>query len=32
MLYYSIFRQLFKFIPRHRFDKQVEETSGNRCG
>ncbi|MBR1999368.1 MAG: DUF4372 domain-containing protein [Lentisphaeria bacterium] len=31
MLYYSIFQQLFKFIPRYRFDKKAEETSGNRC-
>ena len=31
MLYYSIFRQLFKFIPRYRFDQKAEETSGNRC-
>ena len=30
MLYYSIFQQLFKFIPRYRFDKKAEETSGNR--
>jgi len=30
ILYYSIFRQLFKFIPRYRFDKVVDETSGNR--
>ena len=29
MLYYIIFQQLFKFIPRYRFDKKVEETSGN---
>ena len=31
MLYYSIFQQLFKFIPRYRFDKKSDETSGNRC-
>ncbi|MBR4518252.1 MAG: DUF4372 domain-containing protein [Victivallales bacterium] len=31
MLYYSIFQQLFKFIPRCRFDKKSDETSGNRC-
>ena len=31
MLYYSIFQQLFKFIPRYRFGKKAEETSGNRC-
>ena len=30
MLYYSIFQQLFKFIPRYRFDKKAEATSGNR--
>ena len=30
MLYYSIFQQLFKFIPRYRFDKKADETSGNR--
>ena len=30
MYYYSIFQQLFKFIPRYRFDKKAEETSGNR--
>jgi len=30
MLYYSIFQQLFKFIPRYRFDKMVEDASGNR--
>ena len=31
MLYYSIFQQLFKFIPRYRFDKKIQETSENRC-
>ena len=31
MPYYSIFQQLFKFIPRYRFDKKAEATSGNRC-
>ena len=31
MYYCSIFQQLFKFIPRYRFDKMVEEASGNRC-
>ena len=30
MIYYSLFRQLFKFIPRYRFEKKAEETSGNR--
>ena len=30
VLYYSIFQQLFKFIPRYRFDKKTDETSGNR--
>ena len=30
MYYYSIFQQLFKFIPRYRFDKKAEETAGNR--
>ena len=30
MPYYSIFQQLFKFIPRYRFDKKSDETSGNR--
>ena len=27
MYYCSIFQQLFKFIPRYRFDKKAEETS-----
>ena len=31
MLYYSICQQLFKFIPRYRFDKKVGKASGNRC-
>ena len=31
MYYRSIFQQLFKFIPRYRFDKTVEKVSGNRC-
>ena len=30
MYYCSIFQQLFKFIPRYRFDKKSDETSGNR--
>ena len=30
MLYYRIFQQLFKFIPRYRYDKRVEAVSGNR--
>ena len=30
MYYYSLFRKLFKFIPRYRFNKKAEETSGNR--
>ena len=31
MYYCSIFQHLFKFIPRYRFDKKEEESSGNRC-
>ena len=30
MYYSSIFQQLFKFIPRYRFDKTVEKVSGDR--
>ena len=30
MYYYSIFQQLFKFIPRYRFEKSVEKHSGDR--
>ena len=30
MYYCSIFQQLFKFIPRYRFDKTVEKVSGDR--
>ena len=30
MLYYSIFRRLFKFIPRYRFEKMVEKVSSDR--
>ena len=32
MLYYSIFQQLFKFIPRYRFEKKAEATSDLRVG
>lgn len=28
MYYYSIFQQLFNFIPRYRFEKSVKELSG----
>jgi len=31
MYYYIIFRQLFKFIPRYRFDKKTDAISENRC-
>ena len=30
MYYYSIFQQLFKFVPRYRFEKSVEKHSGDR--
>jgi hypothetical protein len=30
MYYYSIFQQLFKFVPRYRFEKSVEMHSGDR--
>lgn len=30
MYYCSIFQQLFKFIPRYRFDKMVEKVSSDR--
>ena len=30
MHYSSIFQQLFNFIPRHRFEKSVENLSGDR--
>ena len=30
MYYCNIFQQLFKFIPRYRFDKTVEKVSGDR--
>ena len=28
MYYYSIFQQLFKFVPRYRFEKSVEKHFG----
>ena len=30
MYYYSIFQQLFKFIPRYRFEKSLKKLSGDR--